>query len=916
MWAFFAISLSVVAVAILALLRRYAARDVPAVVLAATAYAWLVSFGVVALVPIDVWTTLLRAREVEDEAGGSAGGQAEGGAAAAPPTPGADGPPPTTTTPAALDPPPGLNVLWAVAYWSTQVLTWLLLPFFQVYSDAGDFTVGALCLTSLRENGALYGAAAAAALVGLVAVAVAQRALPRLDQLAGLGMALSNTFGLCVGMLLLGYGLVQIPREAWRTASPEQQLKWRAHRAGRLSGEVIRRTNELERVVTVVLANERQMSRRDPLRPLMDAIAARAERASPVRPSDVAARGALDLEALSADDLEYNYDREGLAALRRRLNASVAAYSAAHAQYEDSVARGIALEAVVKARQRGDWSVEAATEAAAAGASAAAGRGGFLPAALRGGGGSGASAGGGGISSSSSPPGAAPPAPPPPPPPPLLHRLSPQLAALAWRLRCTAAPPARRLAALLLALVSLAVVWSELTIFTRRHPDLSPFSLAVRAASPGEWRTQAVALLPLAYVCGCVYFALFRLNLFDYNKLTPGATTGAGLMQNGSLMARFAAPTCWNFLHVLHMDGVVATVGGGGRRRSSARRVLMAVLAAWGGGGGGGGDEGGGGSPSPAPAPQPLPPPPPIEVTTVFTRNMGTMAVLPALGSHLNVWLPLLLAVQCALILWGAWDKLAASFAPARYRFAPDDSVADDAYTERGRALIRREGECVAAGMRIGDLLHAPGLASEFPELASRRVRLGGGGGGGGGRGGRGGGGNGGGGGGGPLAWLGIGRGSGGGGAPSGPPALSSATYAAYQRPLPPSVSSSPLQHAAGEERARLFGGGGGGGGNGSSDNLLAHQGQQQQQQGGAGRSLLSSLLANRYASPVTSPSSELAAATALGGGGGGVARGGAAASNGGGAAASRPPLAPAPAPPPPPANLDSLFDELSGGNK
>lgn len=46
-----------------------------------------------------------------------------------------------------------------------------------------------------------------------------------------------------------------------------------------------------------------------------------------------------------------------------------------------------------------------------------------------------------------------------------------------------------------------------------------------------------------------------RLNAFNYNKLLPRTTTGAALMQNGSLMARFAAPTCWNLLHMVHMDG-------------------------------------------------------------------------------------------------------------------------------------------------------------------------------------------------------------------------------------------------------------------------------------------------------------------------------------------------------------------------
>jgi hypothetical protein len=34
--------------------------------------------------------------------------------------------------------------------------------------------------------------------------------------------------------------------------------------------EVVKTTNELERVVTIIVANDKQMPRRDPLRPLME----------------------------------------------------------------------------------------------------------------------------------------------------------------------------------------------------------------------------------------------------------------------------------------------------------------------------------------------------------------------------------------------------------------------------------------------------------------------------------------------------------------------------------------------------------------------------------------------------------------------------------------------------------------------
>jgi hypothetical protein len=45
--------------------------------------------------------------------------------------------------------------------------------------------------------------------------------------------------GLVAGILLLGYGLVEIPRHTWK-ADPEQSLKWCAHRSGRHAEAVVR----------------------------------------------------------------------------------------------------------------------------------------------------------------------------------------------------------------------------------------------------------------------------------------------------------------------------------------------------------------------------------------------------------------------------------------------------------------------------------------------------------------------------------------------------------------------------------------------------------------------------------------------------------------------------------------------------
>lgn len=64
-----------------------------------------------------------------------------------------------------------------------------------------------------------------------------------------------------------------------------------------------------------------------------------------MKPSAVVA-GGYDLDALAADDLEYNYDKAGLAALRRRLAAAIHDFKGAAAQYEEVIRQvGVGLRA-------------------------------------------------------------------------------------------------------------------------------------------------------------------------------------------------------------------------------------------------------------------------------------------------------------------------------------------------------------------------------------------------------------------------------------------------------------------------------------------------------------------------------------------------------------------------------------------
>ena len=48
-------------------------------------------------------------------------------------------------------------VLWRIIYWSSQALTWLILPFMQSFAQSGEFTLSGKIKGALIANGIYYG---------------------------------------------------------------------------------------------------------------------------------------------------------------------------------------------------------------------------------------------------------------------------------------------------------------------------------------------------------------------------------------------------------------------------------------------------------------------------------------------------------------------------------------------------------------------------------------------------------------------------------------------------------------------------------------------------------------------------------------------------------------------------------------
>jgi hypothetical protein len=105
-----------------------------------------------------------------------------------------------------------IATLWHIVYWSTFVLSWVVLPTMLQFFMAGDFTFRDRLVSALRENIRFYLICAGLGVV-IIIFALASNMSPK--DVLGFLIAYGNTYGMLLIILLLGNGLVALPRRLW-----------------------------------------------------------------------------------------------------------------------------------------------------------------------------------------------------------------------------------------------------------------------------------------------------------------------------------------------------------------------------------------------------------------------------------------------------------------------------------------------------------------------------------------------------------------------------------------------------------------------------------------------------------------------------------------------------------------------------
>ncbi|XP_025069323.1 LMBR1 domain-containing protein 2 isoform X1 [Alligator sinensis] len=397
-----------------------------------------------------------------------------------------------------------MPIFWRVVYWTSQFLTWILLPFMQSYARSGGFSITGKIKTALIENAIYYGTYLLIFGAFLIYVAVNPHFNLQWNQLQTIGIAAANTWGLFLLVLLLGYGLVEIPRSHWNGAKRGYLLMKTYFKAAKLMTEKADAEENLEDVMEEVRKVNESIKYNHPLRKCIDTILKKC----PTEYQERMGRNMDDYEDF--DEKQNSYPSEkSLVKLHKQVIYSVQRHRRTQVQWQILLEQAFYLEDVAK-------NETSATRQ-------------FVH-----------------TFQSQEPENRI-----------VQYFYTPTVE---WYWECLLRPWFCRILAIVLAAFSIIVVWSECTFFSTR-PVLSLFAVFIQLAE----RTynyiyiEMACFLTIFFLSICVYSTVFRIRVFNYYYLASHHQTDAySLLFSGMLFCRLTPPLCLNFLGLTHMDSSIS----------------------------------------------------------------------------------------------------------------------------------------------------------------------------------------------------------------------------------------------------------------------------------------------------------------------------------------------------------------------
>lgn len=119
--------------------------------------------------------------------------------------------------------------IWKSVYFITFALSWLILPIVQEYSASGSFTFKDRFIDSLKANLKFWIFMVATGLIVIIWRLIVEDF--NFNNVVGWLITIGNTYGLTLIVLLLGFGLSEIPRSIYREYKPDNIIQLQEFRA-------------------------------------------------------------------------------------------------------------------------------------------------------------------------------------------------------------------------------------------------------------------------------------------------------------------------------------------------------------------------------------------------------------------------------------------------------------------------------------------------------------------------------------------------------------------------------------------------------------------------------------------------------------------------------------------------------------
>ncbi|XP_016961344.1 LMBR1 domain-containing protein 2 homolog [Drosophila biarmipes] len=490
------LSFGIVAALFLASISLYRYGNIPRqhiLVTLSVLTAWCFSFLIVFSIPLDITSTLYR--QCVEEHRPTPAPNATNTSAAANVTP-----PPQCQEPWGMVPASVFPNLWRIIYWSSQFLTWLIMPLMQSYLKAGDFTVKGKLKSALIENAIYYGSYLFICGVLLIYIAVKGESLDW-QKLKAIASSASNTWGLFLLILLLGYALVEVPRSLWNNAKPGFALQYAYFKAAKLSTEKAEAEEHVDDILESLQGLSRVIPNNHELRPCLETIMRKVpielqERAS----RNFARTGGSGMGATSSTILP---SEKALVRIHKQVIKSLQTLQRTEALWSVQVQTVLHLEDVAKNIHSSERRFKSEFPRQRT----------------------------------------------------QLERIC-YSATLQWYWECLLKAPFLKAMCVLTATMSAMVVWSELTFFSRR-PVLSIFANVIYVAKESYdfFTIEVFSMVVLCYFFYCTYSTILRIRFLNLYYLAPHHQTNEhSLIFSGMLLCRLTPPMCLNFLGLIHMD--------------------------------------------------------------------------------------------------------------------------------------------------------------------------------------------------------------------------------------------------------------------------------------------------------------------------------------------------------------------------